>query len=230
MQELKTGIIEGFKDRLSNPFYGYLLIAWSVINWKIIYTTLFVSNESIIQKSNLLKTDYIGLFVRDAGWLYLAVLPAVSAVFLIWLAPYFTNLAHKAVYINKWKLVRIEEKEKQKFTSLRLETVEKEINVQELYDKHPIVLWEKEFTEFKKNSLFSKFREIVEGYYDHGGKTESYEPLTETTVMIVNKTILAFAHANELITFSNGSHTYFELTDKGKYFVAQYTKELGLRK
>ena len=57
--ELKNGIENGIDKILSSPFYGYFLISWSLVNWKLLYITTFVSNESIIQQEKMLKIDYV---------------------------------------------------------------------------------------------------------------------------------------------------------------------------
>ena len=43
-------------ERVTSPFFGTLVISWSLWNWKIIYLTFFV-NEELLKGTN--KIDYI---------------------------------------------------------------------------------------------------------------------------------------------------------------------------
>lgn len=73
---------EILKERLSSPLWGALIISWSVINWKIIYLTLFVSEGQITgTKINYIIEHYYDRW--DLLWY-----PSITAIGLITLFPF----------------------------------------------------------------------------------------------------------------------------------------------
>ena len=57
--EMLSSLKSMISERIGSPMYGTFIIAWCVTNWKAIYTTLFVGQTEIIEKTELLKIEYI---------------------------------------------------------------------------------------------------------------------------------------------------------------------------
>ena len=86
--------------------------------------------------------------------------------------------------------------------------------------------WNEQFENMKAQQLFSKFQQIIDSVYTKGGLTSQRLPSGVRT-RIVDADILAFADTAGLISISQMSSPSMmderiSLTDKGKYFVANY--------
>ena len=87
-------------ERLTSPWWGTLVIAWSVVNWRIIYLTVFVSSNEI--EGN--KIDYIITNYSDPwhiyGWPIIITIGLVGAFpfleyYLYWLHLWFKERKYK---------------------------------------------------------------------------------------------------------------------------------------
>ncbi len=90
-KDLANSVSEIVNDRVFSPFYFYFLISWSLINWKFVYTLLFVDEQTLIEKTGLLKLDYLLQFYgwgwySDLLWSigHLVVFPLISAFVFVW--------------------------------------------------------------------------------------------------------------------------------------------------
>ena len=88
----------------------------------------------------------------------------------------------------------------------------------------PEVLWESEYKEFTTHPLYRHFSKIIESIYEYHGKTATVTRYSQR--FEIPKELLAFAHANELINFSEDNDR-ISLTVKGKFFVKKFTSEKG---
>ncbi|UPT67946.1 MAG: hypothetical protein M0D57_04600 [Sphingobacteriales bacterium JAD_PAG50586_3] len=89
LQEIKESVTKTISERIYNPLYGSLIISWSFWNWKIIYLTLFVSQDAIKPYN---KIDYI--IMHYGSSVHIIVLPILSTLMLIVIFPYFSLGAH----------------------------------------------------------------------------------------------------------------------------------------
>ena len=92
-----------FEERITSPLYGSFILSWAIWNWKIIYLTVFVSQEYI---KPLTKIDYI--IIHYINWCNLIWYPFISAIVLIGLIPLLANQAYRVnLYYEKqrrnWK-------------------------------------------------------------------------------------------------------------------------------
>lgn len=88
IKEFGNSINKILNERLTSPFYGSLIVSWLLINWKIVYLTLFVDSSEI--DSN--KIDYI-LSNYSSYW-SVFIFPIVSAIVLITVMPFVTYYAY----------------------------------------------------------------------------------------------------------------------------------------
>ena len=88
-----------FKERASSPLYGAIVLSWLAWNWQIPYVTLFVSEET-------LGSDRISWIVENhSNWVLLALYPALSALALVLVVPFFTNGAYwVSLRFRKWRI------------------------------------------------------------------------------------------------------------------------------
>jgi len=60
-----TGILETIKERLNNPFFNKFLLAWCILNWKILYVTFFYGENY----KSITKLEYIYKYMlNNNGW------------------------------------------------------------------------------------------------------------------------------------------------------------------
>ena len=56
-------IVDSFKsdlrERMTSPVYGIFIISWLALHWKFIFTMFFVSEDKILEKTFLLKHEYL---------------------------------------------------------------------------------------------------------------------------------------------------------------------------
>jgi len=124
--ELKNSINQILNERITSPFFGTLIVSWLIINWKIVYLTLFVSESELSDN----KINYIiDNFSKIETLVYY---PILSTIILITVIPlisngsYWINLTYKQWRIDK----------KHKIEKKQLLTIEQSLFIrQELKDK-----------------------------------------------------------------------------------------------
>ena len=96
-------------ERLTSPWWGTLLVTWSIINWKIIYLTIFVSSNEIEgNKIDFIIANYIDPW-HLYGW------PLIITVSLVGLFPF---LEYYIYWLHLWfkerkynKKIQVEKKQ-----------------------------------------------------------------------------------------------------------------------
>lgn len=98
IDELKKSLSAILYERTTSPFYGTLLISWLLWNWKIVYLTLFISENKI-------NTDKINYITNNFNDIYcLLIYPLISTVVLLTVIPFISNGAYwLSLKFNKWK-------------------------------------------------------------------------------------------------------------------------------
>ena len=96
MSEEINSIKDAIKERLSNPFYGKFIIAWSLWNWKVFYLTLFVDEKNLETKNKLKEVSNYLELNSFSDVFEIHIIPIVITVFLIWGFPYITHGAYKS--------------------------------------------------------------------------------------------------------------------------------------
>lgn len=119
--ETKKSVESILTQRLSSPFYGTLIISWLIWNWKIIYLTIFISEDNITGT----KIDYIIKNYNDI-W-HIVWFPLISTVLLLTVIPLVTNHAYwlDLIYTN-WR-----ETKKQSVEMKQLLTLEQSVKLRE---------------------------------------------------------------------------------------------------
>jgi len=205
------------KERIYSPFYGYFITAWVFINWKLLYIAFFVGQDNILQKTGLLRYDYLRQFFPNHWsldfWLNFIAYPLFATIIFFWFLPYVTRIYYRKSIKNQIKLKIIEIQETKKETKeekeLLVEEIKKAKEEKRAEKETPEILWKKEFEEFSKSRLFPSFSMIINSVYESGGYYRSRVPID----------ILSYADTQNLIKISGDT---ISLTDKGKYFISSW--------
>jgi hypothetical protein len=90
LKEFGNSINKILNERLTSPFYGTLIVSWLIINWKIVYFTLFVGSNEI----DGTKLDYIIKNYSESSNVFWY--PILVTILLITVFPFITYLAYWA--------------------------------------------------------------------------------------------------------------------------------------
>lgn len=231
--ELVASAEIALSERIASPFYGYFLISWLIINWKIIYVAFFLDQQYLFEKTGLLRNEYLQTIIPPFGPQYLwqfLLEPTILAWAILWLFPYGTRVFYRKSLRNKkaLKVIELRELRKEQQQRVELTKTETELFESELEKKRiekvaasesPELLWENEYKEFEKSYLYGKFREIIESIYKHSGYV-SY-----VNEKYISTDMLAFADTRDLIQFVEGSSNQIKLTPKGKFFASKFLEK-----
>lgn len=235
--EIASSTAIAFEERLTSPFYGYFILAWAVVNWRLLYIAFFISGEEIYKQEGMLRNEY--LFVNIPGidtfayWLHFLVYPFAITVFIFWIFPKVTRIYYKKSLrnqkdLNIIKLSEIEKEKKKEKDLVATDTDLLKIKVENEKQKRiaegeaPEVIWGNEFEEFRNSPLFSKMGQVKRVVYENAGKT--YQWMGGRYIRIIDSDILAFADTRNLVQISGVSQEEerVELTSKGKFFFSKY--------
>lgn len=220
-------------DKARSHVYGIFLFWVSVAHLPVIFTSIFVDQKLIYQKTKMLKNEYIHhVFFNSKHWWFWLVYPTIVFVFagamtwlMIWKLP--KNLIKKAYnaeldaqYDREFMKVAKEEELNQRKAELakkELKVVQKEETLaekQEELENKEQATWLKEYDKFKQLAIYTHFGEILESLYTHNGYTR-YNSFK------VDSDMLAYAEGNSLIDVDRNNNK-IEPTQKGKFFITQY--------
>ena len=104
ISEIRKSINSVLYERTTSPLFGSFLISWSIWNWKIIYLTLFISEERLVKNNSAVtKIEYI-----EANYLNnyeLIFYPLISTVVFVCIVPFLSNGAYwLSLKFNKWRI------------------------------------------------------------------------------------------------------------------------------
>jgi hypothetical protein len=231
---------EIFKDRVTHPLYKTYAVSWFIVNWKVIYSLFFVSEDYIFEKYGLLRNEYFfDLFFSISGyyfWIFVILFPVIITWLMIWVFPdlIFIKATKRNERFRVDKTIaridaekRIEEG-KSDLILAKKENIKEQIEVEKIKKANkPEIKWEKEFMIFKAATIYLDFQDIIDSIYTKSGLTKENWIGGNVYGFKVNKEILAYSHANNLIEIipNENDVNRIELTDKGKYFVLRYSQE-----
>lgn len=140
-KDLANSVNEIAQDRVFSPMYFYFIISWVIINWKFVYTLLFVDEQTVVENIGVLKLGYL-VSLYDWSWYEgfalsigkLIVFPFISAFAFVWWVTIASEVFHKRYeqhQSNKRKIKReIEYREKVQDTKLQREAREEEYDLE----------------------------------------------------------------------------------------------------
>lgn len=125
LDDIKKSFNSILYERTTSPLFGTLIVSWVLWNWKIVYLTLFISEDKISGD----KITYIITNYSDKN--NLITYPLISSLLLITLIPFVSNGAYwLSLKFNKWK-----RDEKIKIEMKQLLTLEQSIELREQLSK-----------------------------------------------------------------------------------------------
>jgi len=225
---------ETVEERLGSSMYGSLIVSWLLWNWEFIYVTFFVDQQYILDKTGLLKIDYIlnsyhflPFFWSGVWWIVRLVIgPIVSAYLINWQLSKIEYL-----FFRKSLCLDIEKKKekiRQEETILKtekqaLKTKEEKIDIEKNIERKMSEeeLWEKEYDALKNNINLSKALDALKKcLYTNNGNV--HHP---SRGRLISSEELALLDVNGIIEFSDEYRNKINTTKKGKTFLKIYIKE-----
>jgi len=113
MNEIQKSIKATLYDRVTSPLIGSFIISWIIINWQLLYITIW-ENSSSLGKS---KISYIEYYILNSTYHFyfkLWLIPAISTGLIIWLLPHLSELAFKLKEQSKARKLNIKLTEEEK--------------------------------------------------------------------------------------------------------------------
>ncbi len=242
LDNLKKSISSIIHERTSSPFYGTLIISWLIWNWKIVYLTLFISEDRI-------KSDKIS-FISDnfSDPHILITYPLVSTLLLLTLIPFISNGAYWLnLKFEKWKKDKKNQVEKK-----QLLTVEQSMEIRE-----QLLNQENRFEKLleDKNNEINQLRTIIDESQSKSLNIETTSLKTQTEaidfdkisakIKAIDKDLIVFIKVLELMQgdypladradISPKLITILEINDviepkgNGRYNITQNGKKLAKR-
>lgn len=234
MKDVFDSIFHQFNNRMKTPFYGLLGSWWIVFHWPFFYTLLFVSEDKIFERTQLLKNEYLRQTYVPGGsdfwwhqlWLFVAAL--VLTLLMIFIIPRYI-----LVPIYKWeqddefekrkKRIEMERRteaektryEKQATEAIRQQTVRFDAQ-QKLKKAAPEEIWANEYEALQKMDLYQYFDQMIRCLYRYNGQIS-----TTNGSFRLDRDLLAYADANGLVAFDR-AQAMIEPTEKGRYFIKRY--------
>ena len=230
-----SALIEFLAKRTSSIFLFSYVIFYAIWHWQTICTALFVDQDLIYKKFGLLKNEYISQYLCDDSPLGLAIgfgAPALLALAYVLLSPlvYTTLYRYEVRFRTKRQICDVKEEQKilaerAKVTKQQAEVTKNEADIAEDQARakkaDPEATMRAEFEEFMRLDGAEKaMREFDSVIYEHNGDTSD----TYGSEFITSNS-LKLGDLYGLYHQSLGNNII--LTDKGRYFLKEYTKRRG---
>lgn len=239
--EVSDTVKEELKKRLLSPIFGTFIIYSVISHWQFFVTAFLVSSDQIWVAKHMLKAEYLKVtYANPHDWYFYAswIVPAVFTWLTIWKFPDWFLLkadqkdtdyrvAKENIRLQGEKKIIREELAVQRISTKKAEQetqkIKKQREAKSILSQDQI--WKEEFDEFRKSHLFSKMRQLESVLYTNSGNTRKWNGTSHAR--IIDSDILASAHTDGLITINGASEKEkIELTEKGKYFMSAYLKEV----
>ena len=225
-------LFEYLNKKASSTLILVFVISWIICHSQGFAAMLFTDQDLIFQKYGMLKNEYLnqyffGNFCDYDFWIR-TLLPFFLTWFYIWVMPkLIINRAYKKQINDRVDREIIKEEAQQRLIKEQKETTKEEIAIKKeqvklveetkkLEDSAPEKIWEKEYEDFieKENYSFvlSQLKDVI---YGHQGYIRS-DRITSENLMSCD--------TNGLIII-NGNTNTCSITDKGKYFLKQFSSK-----
>jgi hypothetical protein len=144
-----SSVRDNIRDKTGNPFFGALIILWSIKNWNLIYSILnFDESTSLVQKRKFIIQHFTDRpFLKTLAFCVLEVLLIlIISYFFINLSRFIVNLYEKRLtpLVYKWtdsssivlkSVFKASENERLKLEKRAEEERDARLKLQEEYDK-----------------------------------------------------------------------------------------------
>lgn len=238
-KEVLDSLKSELKNRITSSLYGTYIIFWLIFHHKFIFALFFTSESVIWDTTHVFKSEYLSKLFFDPSdyWSYINwFVPIILTWVFIELFPRYVTIPlfrteqsyeteKKKIQLEEQRKLEIEDtklqEESSKKTEATIKKVQKEKEVEKL---DPTISWSKEYQEFRGSIYFREFAFVIKSVYEHGGDLSWWNENGNQTR--VPQGVLAYSHTNDLLNFkSSKDGKSIELTDKGKFFVRQFSLE-----
>ena len=162
-EDVKKSLGSILYERTTSPFYGTLIVSWVLWNWRIVYLTFFISEETIqIDKITYITDNYSNIH-------HLVTFPIFSTIILLTVIPFISNGAYWLnLKFENWK-----KEQKNQIERKQLLTLEQSIELRE-----QLISQESRFEKLleDKNLEIKQLKEIVEQSDSRGSTQVKNEP------------------------------------------------------
>ncbi len=177
MDDIRKSINSILYDRIVSPLSGSFIVSWCIFNWRLIYVTVFQTNESLGKN----KVEYIETHLNLLDAL---VWPTLSAIFFITIYPRLSEYAYQVSLFYKGRKRKL----RNKYEDSQLLTIEQSIDLRlqlksqlERFDKitsdkDKLISTLKAENEGLLNRLSVLEKRTTEISTDNGIKPPSYDP------------------------------------------------------
>lgn len=151
IDDIKKSFNSILYERTTSPFFGTLFLSWLLWNWRIVYLTIFISEDKI--EGN--KIDFITTNYSDIH--HLTTYPLISTFVLLTIIPFVSNGAYwLSLKFNKWK-----KDQKNIVDKKQLLTIEQSIDLREQISKQ-----EERFEKLleNKNNELKQLNLVIDDY------------------------------------------------------------------
>ncbi|MFZ3043841.1 MAG: hypothetical protein WA058_01900 [Minisyncoccia bacterium] len=230
--EILDSTENALRDRLTSPFYGYFIIAWLLVNWRIVYAAFFINQAILMQKTGLMRNEYLQSIIPShstlAWWLNFLLLPFILTCLAFWVFPVFTRRFFRKSISNKLVLKGIEIHEISKVTIAQTDLVQQKTTLlkeeakkakeeKETLESAPEIIWQKDFDIFAKTRYYKSFDSIINSVYQRNGISNN-----------IDKDLLVYADSNGVVEIKTlGGYNRVSFTPKGRFFLKKYSELKG---
>jgi hypothetical protein len=237
MKEVIDSISDVIKNRLTNSVYGTFFLSWLVFHWNFVYSLFALDPDKVFQVTGFLKNEYLiqRYFNIHTPYFWISwVAPFVVTYLIIrWFPKWFLidaysceekyRLEKRVIKLVQTKKVRQFEADLEVQTARKVTAVAKQIvEEKKIKEADPSIEWKEEYQEFKRSNFFDLFNMIITSIYQYNGDIKVEGDYYGQIKFRLPQDLLAYAHTNNLITLEKKVGK-IELTEKGKFFVKEYT-------
>lgn len=172
ISDLKNKVTEAIEDRIRNPFLGSIVLAWPIINYKLLLVVFGDGGyeEKLLFIEKKLYTSWLNGF-----WVHVVLLPILAGLFFVLVYPEIDR------HLTKIVVKRAQKKERE------LLLIEQKKPVDEKYQAEFFASWNSK-TQAQKAAIEhtnSKYREL---------SAESAKRISLLEERLTNQTLLKIAH------------------------------------
>lgn len=234
-----TSAQEVVNERVNSPFYGYFLLGWLFINWKIPYSLFFLDQKIIFDSKDLLRHEYVlqGFFPKSIGAILLLnfILPFTLSIIFVFFVPWATSFIYKRFLLNKKRLERIKFNVDNKALKQKNVDLKEESSLVQENKKIEEDLWSEDFNLFVSNQKnIDQFTNILEIIFKHSGNLyrRATKSMASHFTPIVDESdfedFIIGLEINGVLRFNKSNFPQsrsISLTKKGDFFVKEFNKK-----
>ena len=232
-------ILEYINKRAASTILVSFTVSWVICHAEPIFVTLFVNQELIMEKTGLLKNEYmeqqhlLGVHVNDCWWWARTILPfAMAYIYVWWLPKFVINPSYRKEVGYKYQRKRMKLEEEKKLAEeeqklIKQVTKNEEAKVEwkkaeaKIAKIDPEAVWEEDYRKYiNLESGFGSLAELKNTIYGRAGDIRN-----EYGAIVSPADFVMLWDTNGLVEFDMSDRAMVELTAKGKFFLKKFSEE-----